>query len=237
MDAPVPSPADPEVLPPLDNALAASPPPEGDRVHDDPRRGFIDLVVLLSRVSGPEGLTVGEIRDHLDERGFGLMILILTIPCLVPALYGVPQVLGVPIVLLALQIVIGRKEPWLPEGILKRRVKKDWLDRMADFASKRMHWFERLSKPRLQWLACGPGERLAAVFMILATLTIILPMTNTVPSIALALLAVGLIMRDGVFVAVGSAVAIGWITALAAVAAGFAVGAAWAVELVQRFTG
>jgi hypothetical protein len=208
-----------------------------DRVHDDPRRGFIALVGHLARVAGPEGLTIREVRDHLDERGFGLMILILTIPCLVPALYGVPQVLGVPIILLAGQILVGRKEPWLPEAILKRRVKKDWLDSMADFAAKRMHWFEKLSKPRLQWLASGPGERLAAVFMILATLTIILPMTNTVPSVALALLAVGLIMRDGAFVALGSAVAAGWVTALAAVAAAFAFGATWAVHLVERFTG
>ena len=91
-------------------------------------------------MAGPEGLTIREIRDHLDERGFGLMILILAIPCLVPALYGVPQIVGVPILLLAVQILVGRQEPWLPETILKRRVSRAWLDRMADFASKRMGW-------------------------------------------------------------------------------------------------
>lgn len=182
-------------------------------------------------------MTIRDVRDHLDERAFGLLILILTIPCLVPALYGVPQVLGVPIILLASQVLVGREEPWLPEGVLKRRVPKAWLDRMSDFATKRMGWFERLSRPRLHWLAAGPGERLAALFMILATLTIILPMTNTVPSVALALLSVGLIQRDGVFVALGSAVSLAWAGLLIALAVGLVLGATWAVSLFNRFGG
>jgi hypothetical protein len=191
-------------------------------------------VSRLADEAGPDGLTIRDVRDHMDERAFGLLILILTIPCLVPALYGVPQILGVPILLLAGQILIGREEPWLPEGVLRRRVPKAWLDRMADFATKRMGWFERLSRPRLHWLASGAGERLAAVFMILATVTIVLPMTNTVPSVALALLSVGLIQRDGAFVALGSAVALAWAGLLVGVLTAFVLGAAWAVRLAER---
>ncbi len=180
---------------------------------DNPRQGFIALIADLAAVAGPDGLTLREIRDRLDERAFGLMILILAIPCLVPALYGVPQIVGVPVLLLAGQMLAGREEPWLPEAILNRRVSKAWLDRMADFATKRMGWFERLSRPRLTMFAQGWAERAAAAFMILATLTIVLPMTNTVPSVALTLLSVGLIQRDGLFVAGGAAVATGWAVA------------------------
>ena len=204
---------------------------------DDPRQGFIGLVAGLAEASGPEGLTLREIRDRLDERAFGLMILILAIPCLVPALYGVPQIVGIPILLLAGQMLLGREEPWLPEAVLKRRVSKAMLDRMAEFAIKRMGWFERLSRPRLTLFTQGLAERAAAAFMILATLTIVLPMTNTVPSVALALMSVGLIQRDGLFVAAGAAVATGWVTALLVVGIGFVVGAGWAVGLMARFTG
>ena len=205
--------------------------------RDDTGRGFIGLVGDMAARSGPEGLTIREIRDSMDERGFGLLILILAIPCLVPALYGVPQDIGVPILLLALQILFGREEPWLPEPVLRRRVPRTWLDRMADFAVKRMHWFERLSRPRLKLLACGPGERVAALMMTIATLTIIIPFTNTVPSIALALMAVGLIERDGVFVGLGEVVAAGWAGFLLAVAVGLVLGAGWAVGLFNRFGG
>ena len=205
--------------------------------RDDTGRGFIGLVGDLAARSGAQGLTIREIRDSMDERGFGLLILILAIPCLVPALYGVPQVIGVPILLLALQILFGREEPWLPEAVLRRRVSKSWLDRMAEFASRRMRWFEQLSRPRLKLLACGPGERLAAVMMCVATLTIIIPFTNTVPSIALTLMAVGLIERDGVFVGLGELVAAGWAGFLIAVVVGLALGAGWAVRLFDQFGG
>ncbi|MFN3670017.1 MAG: exopolysaccharide biosynthesis protein [Brevundimonas sp.] len=211
---------------------------QSDNQHaDDPKQGFIALVADLAAISGPDGLTLREIRDRLDERAFGLMILILAIPCLVPALYGVPQIVGIPILLLAGQMLAGRVEPWLPEAALKRRVSKAWLDRMADFATRRMTWFERLSRPRLTVFAEGWAERVVGLFMILATLTIVLPLTNTVPSVALTLLAVGLIQRDGLFVVAGAAVATGWATALAVVGIGFYVGAGWAVSLIARLTG
>jgi hypothetical protein len=207
------------------------------RHTDDHSLGFIGMVAGLAEASGPDGLTLREIRDRLDERAFGLMILILAIPCLVPALYGVPQIVGIPILLLAGQMLVGREEPWLPEAVLKRTVSKAMLDRMADFAVKRMGWFERLSRPRLTLFTRGIAEQAAAAFMILATITIVLPMTNTVPSVALTLLSVGLIQRDGLFVAAGAAVATGWVTALLVVGIGFFVGAGWAVGLMARFTG
>ncbi len=206
-------------------------------LHDNPRRSFIDVVGRLATDAGPDGLTLGGVLDRLDERAFGLIILILSIPCLVPALYGVPQIIGVPIILLAGQLLVGRREPWLPGAMLRRNVPRSWLDRMAGFADKRMRWLERLSRPRLIPLATGLGERVAALFMIGATITIILPMTNTVPSLALALIAVGLIQRDGVFVLAGEALAAAWIGALLVVAIGIAFGAGWAVSLLARVTG
>jgi len=86
-------------------------------------------------------------------------------------------------------------------------------------------------------MTSGAGERFAALMMILATLTIILPMTNSVPSLGLTLMAAGLIERDGLFVLAGELVALAWITALAAVALGLAFGATWAVSLFDRVGG
>lgn len=206
-----------------------------DAHTDDASSGFIGLTRALATAGGGQGLTLGEIRDRLDERSFGLLILILSIPCLVPALYGVPQVIGVPILLLAGQMLIGMKEPWLPNGLLSRRAPQSWLDRMADFAEKRMGWFERLSRPRLKAFSTGFGERFAALFMIVATITIVLPMVNTVPSIALALLAVGLIQRDGLFVLGGAVVATVWASGLTAVALGLYYGASWAAGIAGFF--
>jgi len=207
-----------------------------DLHRDNPSHGFIDVVGRLSAEAGPEGMTIREVLDRLDERSFGLLIVILAIPCLVPGLYGVPQVVGLVILLLAVQILLGREEPWLPDAMLNRRISKGWLETMARFADKRMRWTERVSRPRLKALACGPGERLAAAFMIVATLTIVIPFTNTVPSVALTLLAVGLIQRDGLFVGAGAALTAAWAGFLLAIPIGLYLGAGWAQDLWTRFT-
>jgi len=203
-----------------------------DLHRDNPRH---DLAALLRRLAddGREtGLTVAQIRDRLDERAYGLLVLILAVPCLVPGLYGVPQVVGIAILILAFQLVCGRTEPWLPAWFLRLRAKAGWLEGMADFAETRMGWIERLSRPRLKAFSVGPGERFAGVFMILATLTIVLPMTNTIPSVGLSLLAVGLIQRDGLFVLGGAALTTAWVGLLTAVGLGLLIGADWALRLI-----
>ncbi|WAC59538.1 exopolysaccharide biosynthesis protein [Brevundimonas sp. SL130] len=209
--------------------MTASPP---SHQHDDVSQNVTRLLRRLSDDGGDVGLTLDEIRDRLDERAYGLLILLLSIPCLVPGLYGVPQVVGVAILLLAGQMLVGREEPWLPRWLLNLRAKASWLKAMADFAESKLGWIDRLSRPRLRRFADGPGEKLAAGFMILATLTIVLPMTNTIPSIALALLSVGLIQRDGLFVIAGAAVTTGWLTLLGVVATGLLFGAEWATRLL-----
>lgn len=202
------------------------------RQSDDVSQDLAHLLRRLADDGAENGLTLFEIRDRLDERAYGLLVLILSIPCLVPGLYGVPQVVGIAILILAFQLLIGREEPWLPRWLLNLRARAAWLEAMADFAEKRLGWIDRLSRPRLRRLADGWGERFAAVFMILATATIVLPMTNTIPSVALALLAVGLIQRDGLFVLGGAVVASAWALLLSAVGVGLLIGADWALRLL-----
>jgi hypothetical protein len=213
--------------------MNAPPTQPADRVSDDPGRGFIAVLGDVAAASGPDGASVGEIADRLDERAFGLLILAFTLPCLVPGLPGA-QIIAIPIFLLAAQVMIGRREPWLPNWVLEANVKKSWLDGVASFAAKRLAWTERLARPRLRFLASGIAERLIGLIMALAAVTVMLPITNTIPSVALTLMAIGLIQRDGLFTLGGAGVAIAWIGALAAVIIGFFLGAGFAVDFVTE---
>ena len=42
---------------------------DGGRHQDDAGRGAIDMIVHLAREGERDGLTLRDIRDHLDERG------------------------------------------------------------------------------------------------------------------------------------------------------------------------
>ena len=201
---------------------------------DDPSIGFIAVARRLADEAGPDGLAVGDLLDRLDERAFGLAILLMSIPCLIPGLYGPPQILGLPIILFAGQLLLGRTEPWLPAGLSRRRIPKGWLDGMAAFAEKRLAWLERIAKPRLKIFATGVGERVAALMMILATLCIVLPFTNTVPSIALALLSVAVLQRDGLLALLGSAIALAWAGLVFGLPIAILLGFGAAIEFAQR---
>lgn len=200
---------------------------------DNPARSFIDAIVALDTHAGGTDLTLGGIVDALDERAFGLLILILAIPCLVPGLPGA-QLIALPIVLLAMQLALGRQEPWLPARVLAAPVKAGWLSATAGFAARRLRWTERLSRPRLVMLATGPGERITGLAMALAAVTIMLPITNTIPSLAITVAAVGLLQRDGLFTLAGTALALAWTGALAVLVLGLVTGAGFAAGVVTE---
>lgn len=202
-------------------------------IHDDLGASFIGVLKRIDAAAGDEGLTVGEIVDLLDERAFGLLILLLTLPCLVPGLPGA-QIIAIGIFLLAVQVLIGRSEPWLPSWFMGARVKKSWLGVVAGFADKRLRWTETFSRPRWQFFAVGFGEKLAALVMALAAVTVMLPITNTIPSVALTLMSVGLIQRDGIFTVAGMLVALGWLTLLVILITGLILGAGFAVDLLAE---
>lgn len=202
-------------------------------IRDDASRSFIGVLTHIDADAGEEGMTVAAIVDRLDERAFGLLILILAIPCLVPGLPGA-QIIAVPIALLALQVLVGRREPWLPGWFMRARVKKSWITSIAGFADKRLRWTERLAQPRLTFLASGFGERVVALFMALAAVTVMLPITNTIPSVALTLMSVGIIQRDGVFTTLGGLIATAWVGVLTALVGGLVLGAGFAVQLVSE---
>ena len=211
--------------------MTSAPPPASD-TQEQPT-SFIDAIVGLKKVAGPDGALIGDIVDQLDERAFGLLILLFAIPCLVPGLPGA-QVIAIPIFLLALQMALGSQEVWLPKRALEARVKSAWIESIADFADKRLRWTTVFSKPRLTFLASGLVERLVGAICAVASVTIMLPITNTIPSLAITLIAVGLLQTDGLFTLAGSLLGLAWSIFLVVMVWGLFAGAGFAATLVQE---
>lgn len=194
---------------------------------------FIDTIVSLTTVGDQDGTDVRTIVERLDERAFGLLILLFAIPCLVPGLPGA-QLIAIPIFLLALQMALGKEDVWLPKAALNAKVKRGWINSIAGFVDKRLRWTEALSKPRLTGLASGWSERIIGVIIAVASITIMLPITNTIPSLAITLIAVGLLQRDGLFTLGGCGLALAWISFLFIMIWGLATGAGYAVTFMAE---
>lgn len=68
---------------------------------------------------GPRA-TLGDVLNRLDERAYGFLLLLLALPCCLPFVYLLPQIVALPMLALAGQLAAGRRHPWLPKTLEKR---------------------------------------------------------------------------------------------------------------------
>lgn len=179
----------------------------------------LSLTAELARIanSAPEeGLTLGAFSDALGERVFGALLFALAIPVCMPFLYGVPQVVALPMMAIAVQMAGGRAHPWMPRSFRNRQLDKPGLVRIATWSRKWFGWLEALARPRLSFLSGPTAERLVGGVFILfcASILVPLPATNTTPGIAIAIASIGLITRDGLLVLAGLVLGVFWVSLL-----------------------
>lgn len=218
-------------------------PVEEARHATDARRGVIDLFREMIADLGArwraaraaeshEGepvaaaeASLGEIVDRLDERAFGLLLLLLALPCTPPFVYLLPQIVSLPMLALAAQMAAGRQAPWFPQAIRRRGLSLKEFSKVLDFCEKYVRWIEKIARPRLPGVTGRAGARIAGALMVVPALSILAPFpgTNTVPGIGIAVAALGLVQRDGLLVIVGLLIGLGWVAAFLTVAALFGV--------------
>ena len=181
-----------------------------------PKRGLIGALQFIATEAPAAGLTLHELTHALGERAFGLMLFVLALPVCIPLLYGVPQIVSLPMGVLAVQMAMGRDEPWMPHRFGARRLGKTTLVRMAAGADKWFGWLERVARPRWLPLSGPTAERVVgAVFVVfIASILIPFPATNSLPGVGIMMASVGLITRDGLLVLAGLAIGLGWILLL-----------------------
>ena len=184
--------------------------------HNLTPRTFLQSIEAMAAEAPEEGFSLRQIFDRLDERAFGAGLFILALPCCIPFLYGVPQIVALPMMALALQMAAGREEPWLPEKFGDRKIDKKGLTRTARGGRKWFGWLESIARPRFIFLMGDRGERIIGVFLVFfcASILVPLPSTNTVPGVGVAIVSFGLMARDGILVILGSIIGTAWIATL-----------------------
>ena len=120
----------------------------------DPPSAGGELSEALERwLQGTGDKTLGSLIDLFEEKSFAvLFVLLLAVPALPLPTGGATHVLVVIAVLLALQLVAGRQEIWLPERWRKREMAGPTQERLLTALMKMIRRLERISKPRLRFL-------------------------------------------------------------------------------------
>jgi hypothetical protein len=184
-------------------------------LHPEAMTISLRLARLAEEVEG-ETAELGWILAQLHERAFGLILLVLALPCCIPFLYGVPQIVALPLLFLSAQMLAGRDVPWLPDRLAARSVSREALASLAARAEPWLRRLEAVSRPRLVHLTRAPADRLVGLALLVFSASILVPLpgTNTVPGFAVVVVSMGLLQRDGVLVILGTVLGAAWIGTL-----------------------
>lgn len=146
--------------------------------------------------------TLGGLIDAFGEGSFALIfVMLMAVPALPLPTGGVTHVFEVIVMLLALELIVGRRTVWLPERWRRLELTGARQEKFIATLLRRIRSLERFSRPRGRWLF---GHRLSGSVFGLAVLGLALaaflapPFSglDTLPSLGVVVLALGYLLAD-----------------------------------------
>ncbi len=184
---------------------------------------------LAAEGEGP--ITIAEIRTALGDRSLATLLIFFAVINLIPLPPPSSAILGLPLLIVAAQMLYGSTSAWLPKRILNISLTRPQFRGAMD---RIVPWLTRLEKyirPRYWPFWPKQGERVVgAISLFLAIIvTLPIPLGNWFPAFSITLLGFALSERDGVMLGVGALAGIFALLVIGLVigSAGAALGFVW----------
>jgi hypothetical protein len=180
---------------------------------------------LERRLDEPH-VTIGSLADLLDERGFAIVLTILMIPSALPIpTGGVTHVLEIFAALIALQMIMGRRELWIPSRLARKELGETFTGKAAPKMLRFIRWFERRARRRLSGLVDNrvTVAALGVLLLMFVVGAFVAPPfsgLDTLPSLGVVVVCLGLVFSDGLIV--GGGLVIGLVGLVVEIALGAA---------------
>ena len=195
---------------PVSGAAALAGLPQAERRRRARRpvpRKLSEILTDLASDPARERVTLGDLVEAMDGRAFGALLLVFAIPNALPAIPGTSGILGLPLLFLAAQMMLGRA-PWLPRFISARGM---GLPEFAALTARVTPWLaraDRLTASRLHPFVDGWAERVLGLVCLVLALVVALPIPfgNMLPAFSICMIALGVLERDGLWTLLGTIV-------------------------------
>ncbi|MEB3212280.1 MAG: exopolysaccharide biosynthesis protein [Leptolyngbyaceae bacterium] len=157
-------------------------------------------------------ITLLDILELAGERTFGFLLVLLSLPSALPIPapgYSIP--FGIVLFLLALQLILGRVEPWFPQWFRNRSIALSQAQAIIKAATPWLKRLESFSRPRMTYLCTSRAGRVilgCAIALMGISMMIPLPLTNTLPAIGVFVIGFSLIEDDGFISIVGLTISV-----------------------------
>ncbi|HKL54307.1 MAG TPA: exopolysaccharide biosynthesis protein [Wenzhouxiangellaceae bacterium] len=171
---------------------------------------LLDQLELLSERR--ERVSLDDLIEAAGRRSFGTLLLIVGL-ILASPLSGIPGVattMGVFVLLIALQLLGGRRRFWLPRWLLRRWVWRDQLLKAVGWLRSPARFIDGFLQPRLTWLVYSTGTYLIALVCVLLAMVMptmeLVPFSATVAGLALVFFGLSLVANDGLLMIIAIAI-------------------------------
>ena len=150
-----------------------------------------------------KSVMLSTVLEIMGNDGALVIVVFLTLPFMVPvSLPGVSTVFGAVILLIGLCIMRDRPL-WLPQRLMNSTVNAELLREALRKGIVWLNWLEKISRPRVPWLSRGQSMARINGFMLMAGAVLLMapfgfvPLSNTLPGLAVLFLAIGMLQKDG----------------------------------------
>lgn len=174
-----------------------------------------EIVERVLEAGDRQEVRLGEILAHVGQRSYGPLLLVPSLLVVSPlsAIPGFSSLVAAYVILVAGQMLIGRRSPWLPGFVVDLSVDRDRLRTAGRWLGKVAERVDLIVGVRLEFLTVGLSARLvAAMCMLLAAVVPFLELVPTASSIigaVIALYGLALAAHDGLLLIVALAMTIG----------------------------
>lgn len=149
----------------------------------------------------PRKITLTEILQLAGERVFGFLFVILALPSALPVpAPGYSTPFGFVLFLLAVQLISGRKLPWLPAKVSNHPMELNQVQGVIKAGLPWLRRIEMITRPRLSYICTSlPGRVTMGIAIALMGISMMIPIpgTNTLPAMGIFVTGFGLIEDDG----------------------------------------
>jgi hypothetical protein len=172
-----------------------------------PNRPFSDD--LESWLESPGKKTLADLTEVFEEKSFAIALLLLMITSALPLpTGGITNLFEAIAILIALEMIFGRRTIWLPRRLLRRELGPATTTKAIPFIARRVRFFERFARPRLGRLL-DQRAVLSAIGLVVLLFTLgsfVAPPfsgLDTLPALGVVVIALSLILEDVVVTIVG----------------------------------
>ncbi|TRL39529.1 exopolysaccharide biosynthesis protein [Rhizobium straminoryzae] len=166
-------------------------------------KGSDYLLELLETAKRNDGLHIRTILLREGRLGVAIALLMLAIPAVVPIPNPLGPVFGTCLAFVAVQMLFGRQNLWLPEFVGRRMLPIKVVAAAVNGTRPTILRIEAMLQPGRLARLTGRGARvLLAIPVLLLALLIALPIPfgNTLPAISIVLIAISLAEQDGLMI-------------------------------------